>query len=40
MEEKWKELYATGKVDSPFEKEKFDFLAKLFGGMMKEKKQS
>jgi len=32
MAEMWKGLYAAGDIDSPFDREKFEFLAKLFAG--------
>jgi len=30
MAEMWKSLYAAGDIDRPFDREKFDFLVKLF----------
>ena len=32
MAEMWKSLYAAGDIDRPFDRVKFDFLAKLLSG--------
>jgi len=34
MAEMWKHLHGEGAIDSEFNQEKFDFLAKLFAGKM------
>jgi hypothetical protein len=32
IEAAWKKLHEAGDIDSPFDRDKFDFLAKLFAG--------
>ena len=36
METMWKHLYATGQIDRPFDRDRFDYLANLIEGRIRE----
>ncbi len=39
IEAAWKKAHEAGEIDSPFDRDKFDFLAKLFAGNMMEQQK-